>query len=151
MGANGHRKGARWERAVAAYLRDHGFPDAERVGNTGHHDDRGLDIAGVAPWGIDAKDREEWRIPSWWRTCVQRCEEQGRLPVVIVKRPRKPVGAALVLCEPPPIVVYRPPSLDRHVSGHGARLAAAIDDGPVVTDLGLVACTLADWCREVGS
>ena len=25
------------------------------------------------------------------------------------------------------------------------------DYGPVLTDLGLVACTLADWCREVGS
>lgn len=47
-------KGTAWESAIVAYLREHGWPHAERRARAGAHD-RG-DIAGVAGVVIEAKN-----------------------------------------------------------------------------------------------
>ena len=45
-------KGARWEETTARFLREHGFPGAERI--RVKHPDRG-DIGGLTEWTVECK------------------------------------------------------------------------------------------------
>lgn len=81
-GAASRTRGANAERAVAAYLRDNGFPNAKRTfAGDGRQDS---DIAGVPGVSIEVKDVASSAWPSWRAQAVEQA-----LPgdiVVVVRR-----------------------------------------------------------------
>lgn len=84
-GAAARRKGHTAERAVARWLRDHGWPDAETTrAKLGHDGARQPgDIDGVPGVALEVKDHGRLCIPEWLRQVE---EEAGpNLPVLVVK------------------------------------------------------------------
>ena len=57
------QRGTRWESAIVAYLREHGWPHAERRSLAGKHD-RG-DVAGVIGCVIEAKSQARHSWSEW--------------------------------------------------------------------------------------
>lgn len=98
MGAASRRKGARFEAQVAAWLRAHGWPHAERR-SAGL---AGSDIVGVLPFEIECKNRKDVAsaICDAVDAATERCDALNgvpppfTLPVAIVKRPRHPDPAS---------------------------------------------------------
>lgn len=99
MGASSRRKGASWEATVASWLRDNGWPHAERR-SAGM---AGSDILGVLPFEIECKNRRD--VTSAIADAVDAAHDRcgtnipGSLPVAIVKRPRRgqPADAYVVM------------------------------------------------------
>jgi len=91
------RKGDGFERDVARVFREHGWPEAERMLGLGRHRDDG-DIANVLGFHIDTKARADVAHLSLWVDEVCR-ECNGNVPVVVVKRARKPTERAYVVIE----------------------------------------------------
>ncbi len=81
-GAASRRRGADAERAVVAWLRAHGHPDARRrlAGNG-----QAGDIDGIPGLVIEVKDVANSAWPSW---CRQAAAEAGGTPWVVVRRTR---------------------------------------------------------------
>ncbi len=60
-------RGRETEGAVAGFLRDNGFPFAERVGSGAP----GADITGTPGVGFEVKARRELNLPAWLRQADQ--------------------------------------------------------------------------------
>lgn len=92
-------KGSRWERDVVTYLRDNGFPHAERAYGAGRQDDRG-DIAGVPGVVLEAKDCARHDLAGWISEARREQANAGaQYGVVVVKRRGHPAGRAYCVME----------------------------------------------------
>lgn len=91
------RTGDGWERAIVAYLREHGFPFAERAYGAGRPDDVG-DIAGLPGWCLEAKAHKTMDLAGWADEAAKEAEN-ARCPwwAVIAKRRNRPAGDAYVV------------------------------------------------------
>ena len=83
MSAANRRRGHDCERAIVAWLRQNGWPDActtrSKLGHDGSHTPGDIDFApGVC---LEAKDVGASRWPTWRAQCV--AEAGGRIPVVV--------------------------------------------------------------------
>ena len=65
-GASARRKGNVAERAVARWLRGHGWPDARTTRDARGGSQGGADITGVPGWSIEVKDQAVPRLAAWW-------------------------------------------------------------------------------------
>ena len=89
MGANSRNKGANAERAVTSWLRDNGFPYAERR-IAGMDDDKG-DVTGIGPLVVEVKDRDRHDFPAYYRQLLDEMEAAGvNDGIVLAKRKRHP-------------------------------------------------------------
>ena len=82
-------KGARFETDLTAWLRDNGFPHAERLHLAGTQD-RG-DIAGIIDrdgdrWTVEAKNCSTLALPQWWREAETEAVNAGTLHKIVVAR-----------------------------------------------------------------
>ena len=78
-------KGTAWESAIVTYLRDRGWPHAERRTLNGSND-RG-DIAGVVSVVIEAKDCKTHDLAGWLNEATREAANDGAdLGVVWAKR-----------------------------------------------------------------
>lgn len=85
------RKGAEAERMVAKYLREQGFPEADRRLREGRADDQG-DIDGVPLTTIQVKYVQANRYAMWVVDTVRQRDRAGNPFCLLVRRvPRKPV------------------------------------------------------------
>lgn len=86
-------KGSAAERAVAKWLADHGWPDAERRYDAGRHDDRG-DIRGVPGVTIEVKNHQRIDLAGWMKELEQEMGNSGDSVgfVVVKKRGTTDVG-----------------------------------------------------------
>lgn len=82
-GAASKAKGRSAENAIVEWLREHGFPHAERRRMAGIHD-RG-DIAGVPGLVIEAKNAERIDLAGWTDEAVREAR-MDEYPVVWAKR-----------------------------------------------------------------
>lgn len=81
MSAMQRNKGARAERAVVAYLRQHGHPDARRyLAGDGRQPG---DIDAIPGVSFEVKDQATYCFPAWLAQAVAEAGE--RLPVVVAK------------------------------------------------------------------
>ncbi len=80
MSRKSRDKGAAWERAVANWLKTHGFPNAARRG-VGYSD---YDIIGVPGVAIECKNAETLSVPAWWRQTLEQAD--AATPLLIMKR-----------------------------------------------------------------
>lgn len=84
-------KGAQTERMVAKYLRENGFPQADRRLREGRTDDQG-DIDGVPFTVIQVKYVESNRYPQWVADTLRQRENAGARYCMLIRRiPHKPV------------------------------------------------------------
>lgn len=84
--ATAKAKGRMVEQALVAYLRDHGYPYAERRRLSGAHD-RG-DIAGVPGVVIEVKSAAEWKPVQWCRELVTEMHNDGAAAGFVAARPK---------------------------------------------------------------
>jgi Holliday junction resolvase-like predicted endonuclease len=85
------RKGASWEKEVANYLKDHGFPLTERRVKNGRYD-RG-DISGVRNTVIECKAERAIDLPGYLGELeVEQSNDEARFGFVFVKNRRHGVG-----------------------------------------------------------
>lgn len=79
-------KGAQAEAAVAAFLREHGFVEAERRRLRGKRD--AGDIAGIAGVVVEVKDQRTLEIGKWVNEAAAEADHvgPGALPLVVMKR-----------------------------------------------------------------
>jgi len=90
-------KGSAFERDVCAYLREHGFPFAERHYGAGRPDDVG-DIDGVVGWTLEVKNCRGIDLAGWSDEAeVERRHGRQRFGAVIAKRRNRPVSDAYVV------------------------------------------------------
>lgn len=86
MPINSRNKGARFERDVAAMLREHGFTDAVRgqqyCGLKGN-----ADVIGLPGIHIEAKHQEKL-YPYDWMEQSKRDAKEGEIPIVVFKKSR---------------------------------------------------------------
>ena len=91
------RKGNGFELAIVSYLREHGFPFAERAYGAGRPDDRG-DIDGVPGWVIEAKNHKSMDLAGWANeAAAEALNARAHWWCVIAKRRNRPVGDAYVV------------------------------------------------------
>ncbi len=85
QGRAARRRGHVAECRVAAYLRDHGFPDAATSRSALGHDGTRQpgDIVGVPGLCIDVKDVARSAFPTWLRQARAEAEPGGLIPVVV--------------------------------------------------------------------
>ena len=79
MTATSRRRGADAERAVVAWMRDHGWPDARRY-MAGDGRQPG-DIDAIPGVSIEVKDRDRSSWPTWRAQAVT--EAEWRVPIVV--------------------------------------------------------------------
>jgi hypothetical protein len=90
-------KGTRWEtaivKALSAFWRGRHGLKPYRPAQSGPKDTG--DIHGLSPFVIQAKDDRAFRISEWLDAAVKQAHHAGEpFGVVVVKRPRRPVGEA---------------------------------------------------------
>jgi hypothetical protein len=91
------RKGSTFEVAIVTYLREHGFPFAERAYGAGRPDDRG-DIDGVPGWVLEAKCHREIDLAGWvTEATAEATNARSHFWAVIAKRRNRPVSDAYVI------------------------------------------------------
>lgn len=84
MPNNSRNKGARFERDVAAMLREHGYGDSRRGQQyCGANGD--ADVVGLPGIHIEAK-RQEKLYPYDWMEQSKRDAKEGEIPIVIFKK-----------------------------------------------------------------
>lgn len=84
MPVNSKQKGARYERELAAYFRDCGYPtrrSAQYCGNTGD----AADVVGLPFIHVEAKHQETLRLKDWIDQAVHDSSE-GKLPAVFHRK-----------------------------------------------------------------
>lgn len=119
-------KGAATERMVAAYLREQGFPHADRRLREGRADDQG-DIDGVPSTVIQVKYVKENRYQAWVTDTLRQRDEAGAWLCLLVRRvPRKPVGQWEALMPS----AYFVASFEL---GDGGRIQGQLDEGEAWT------------------
>jgi len=90
------RKGTAWESAVVEYLRENGFPQAERRALSGARD-RG-DIAGVPGVQIECKAEKSITLATYMdEVKVQTANAGAQLGVAVVKRRNRSPGDSYVV------------------------------------------------------
>lgn len=90
------RKGTEWESTVVTYLRDHGFPFAERRALSGNLD-KG-DITGVPGVMLECKDVASITLSTFMQEVqVQKANAGAQVGAAIIKRRRKGVAEAYVV------------------------------------------------------
>lgn len=78
-------RGTAWESAIVTYLRDRGWPHAERRATNGRLD-RG-DIAGIVGVVIEAKNARTTDLAGWWAEVeAERRHDGARHGVLWLKR-----------------------------------------------------------------
>lgn len=85
MAVNSKQKGARFERKLAAILRDYGYKTrrtAQYCGNTGD----ASDVVGLPGLHIEAKHQERMNLYEWMSQAKRDSEGTGRLPAVFHKK-----------------------------------------------------------------
>lgn len=97
-GAAARRKGSTWERAVVAFLRNHGHRFVERSYGAGRPHDVG-DIDGLPGWCIEAKNCRAMDLAGW---CDEAAREAANVPqgarwAVVAKRRNRGVSEAYVV------------------------------------------------------
>ncbi len=92
------RKGSAFEREVAAFLREHGHPYAERAYGAGRPQDVG-DIDGLPGFVIEAKAHRSLDLASFVDEAVSEAHNAGTgaVPVVVAKRRGNAVGESYVV------------------------------------------------------
>jgi len=91
------RKGSVFENEIVKFLRDHGFPFAERAYGAGRPDDVG-DINGIAGWCIEAKNHKSMDLAGWANeAAAEATNARCRWWAVIAKRRNKPISDAYVV------------------------------------------------------
>jgi hypothetical protein len=91
------RKGTSFECAIVAYLKDHGFPFAERAYGAGRPDDKG-DILGIVGWTIEAKNHKTMDLAGWCsEASAEAINGRSHFWAVIAKRRNRPVDDAYVV------------------------------------------------------
>ncbi len=89
MPINRRNKGARFERDVAAMLREHGYGDSRRGQQyCGANGD--ADVVGLPGIHIEAKHQEKL-YPYDWMEQSKRDAKEGEIPIVIFKKNRQEV------------------------------------------------------------
>lgn len=101
MGNLSRRKGAAFEREVAALIRQHLGVDVSR--NLAQYQQSGQsDLNGLPGWSIECKCRAgitEGELANCWaETCAQ-AESGGHRPILIFRANRGPVKCVLRLCD----------------------------------------------------
>ncbi len=89
MPVNSKQKGARFERLLAAKLREYGYDTrrtAQYCGNTGD----AADVVGLPDVHIEAKHQEQMRLYDWMEQ-AKRDAKDGRLPAVFHKKNNAPI------------------------------------------------------------
>ena len=81
------RKGSSFEVAVADYLKENGFPYAERRALRGT-DDRG-DIAGVVGWVLEAKNCKLTELGPWMNEAKHEASNDGVARYAVVHKRRQ--------------------------------------------------------------
>ena len=92
MAANSRRKGAAFEREVAALIRDHLGFDCKR--NLEQYQAGGDDLSGVPGWSIECKRYAAVKhgdLRLFWLQCEAQAAAKGDRPVLIVKADRQPI------------------------------------------------------------
>lgn len=85
MSARSRSKGNAAERAVAAWLRDHGWPDcrttrnAQGGGGTATSDITATDL----PWAVEIKDATTPRLAAWWEQTTRQARIEHRAPLLV--------------------------------------------------------------------
>jgi hypothetical protein len=93
------RKGNAFELAIVAFLREHGFPYAERSYGVGRPDDRG-DIDGIPGWTIEAKNQKAIDLAGWCGEAkAEAANSRSHWWAVIAKRRNRPIGDAYVVMD----------------------------------------------------
>ena len=91
-------KGTAWERRLVDYLREHGFPYAERRALEGVND-RG-DVAGIPSVVIEAKNAKAVSLAGWVDEMVKEKANAGaQIGAVIFPRRNHATGRAYVVME----------------------------------------------------
>ncbi|SDP61041.1 hypothetical protein SAMN04487905_10641 [Actinopolyspora xinjiangensis] len=92
IGRSNRRRGADAERRVAGYLRDHGFPHAERAVRTGYSTDERTvadpgDLTGTPGLVWQVKDTQRWDVPKWMTETTRQAEEANAdLGILVIRR-----------------------------------------------------------------
>lgn len=90
-------KGSAFERAVAAYMRDHGLPYMDRRFGAGQQKDKG-DLVGDPEFVYECKAHKAFAIAQWLKEAeAERGHANALYGVVVAKRPRAPIGQSVVM------------------------------------------------------
>lgn len=91
-------RGTRFESEVAAYMRDHGFPNAERRALAGGQD-KG-DITGIAGLVVEAKSCKRIELAAWMdETHTETVNAKADLGILVIKRRGKGVARSYCVLE----------------------------------------------------
>jgi Holliday junction resolvase len=91
-------RGTAWETRLVNYLKEHGFPLAERRALSGSND-RG-DVSGIVGVVIEAKNQQTLGLAEWIdETVVEKQNAGASIGVCVFPRRNKTTGRAYVLME----------------------------------------------------
>lgn len=86
MSSAAKRRGAKFEQDVVDYLREHGFPDAERR-VMGGANDRG-DIAGVRGWTLEVKATQRFDVGEAMTEAHKEARNAGCVDYAVIRKRR---------------------------------------------------------------
>lgn len=90
-------KGSQWERDVAAYLRDNGFPQADRRYGAGVQQDKG-DIVGVPNFALECKNQQSINLAEFLEEAlIEAKHARAKFGAAVIKRRRKATKDAYVV------------------------------------------------------
>jgi hypothetical protein len=90
-------KGSQWERDVADYFREHGFPMADRRYGAGVAQDKG-DLVGIPNFAVECKNQANIDLAGFVDEALIEAKHAGaRFGCAIVKRRRKNTKDAYVV------------------------------------------------------
>lgn len=90
--------GTRWETAVVTYLRDNGFPHAERRALRGSRD--AGDLTGIAPgWVLEAKAEKKMGLAGYMTEAEKSATNCGAtsFAAIVKRRQKNPADAYVVM------------------------------------------------------
>jgi len=90
-------KGSQWERDVAAYLRENGFPMADRRYGAGVREDKG-DLVGVPRFALECKNQASINLAQFLEEAlIEAKHAKAQFGAAIIKRRRKATKDAYVV------------------------------------------------------
>jgi len=90
-------KGAQWERDVAAYLRENGFPMADRRYGAGVREDKG-DLVGVPRFALECKNQASINLSEFLEEALIEAKyAKAQFGAAVIKRRRKATKDAYVV------------------------------------------------------
>ena len=95
MAVNSKQKGARFERALAGKLREHGYDCRRGQQYSGANGD--ADVVGLPGLHIEAKHREKMQLYGWMAQAKRDSEGTGSLPAVFHKKNNAPILVTMEL------------------------------------------------------